>query len=258
MSDYQPEYNLSFDKMKNKTTEIEESIDELCNAMNNTFIPDERYQNMDLNKISIYSLNTTDLVNSIQYFDLFYNTSKIPLILLTKNVMNELIKLSSIEELNKYLLNNSDVLQTKDNCYIIYNPIINNDGSKVETHFLLYNVGEVLYNLRINNFQNFIIHPNVIIYNYIYDFIMFKIKNITYHKTNAFINHSIRIKNIGVQYGFILWCYFLMKTKQEYEKINSITDFNKKILDVNTIYDIYCRLKYNPNDVMTNIKKWFI
>ena len=166
MSDYQSEYdNKPFDKIKYEAIEI-------------------------------YLGTLVNLVKSIPLHDLPYNTSENPVILFTENIMNELLQLTSIDEVNKYLLNNCDVLQLKDNCYIIYNPIINNDTLKVKTTTFydafykeLYSYYIVYVSLRINEFQKFIInHPNVIINNYIYEFVMLKIKYKIYH-TESDIYH---------------------------------------------------------------------
>ena len=239
-----------------------DDIDELCNAMNNTFIPNERYQHADINRLSMLSIDKKYLSETIQKIDLFYNTSDKSLILLTKAVLNDL-KQASLHltpyETCKFILSKCSILQTKDNCYIIFYPIRDNNGYNVDTHSLLYNIGEVLYNLRMNNYKPFMINVfDEIVYNQIYAYVMSAIKNIAYTKTIAFINHSIRIKNICVQYGFILWCYFLMKTKQEYEKINGILEFENKVLEVNTIYDMYLRIHLTPNDIVENIYKWFV
>jgi len=179
MSDYQSEYNNQrFDKIKYKFIEVELSI-------------------------------IVNLVKSKPLPDLPYNTSENPVILFTKYIMNDLLQLTSIEEVNKYLLNNCDVLQLKDNCYIIYNPIINNDTLKVKTttfYNAFYKELSSYYivwgSLRINNFQEFIIHhPNVIINNYIYEFIMLKIKYKIYH-TESDIYH-IDLNKIYLGYNKI-------------------------------------------------------
>lgn len=260
MIDTQQNFIHNFDYMNDDMIDdTDESIDELCNAMNSSFIPNEKYQYTDLNQINISSLDKKDLSDSIQKIDLFYNTSKEPLILLTKDVLNDIIKIITPDELNKYLSLRCSILQTKDNCYIIYYPIMDNNGYNIQTHSLIYNIGEVMVNLRMNNYRHFMIPiVNTFIYNQVYEFIMLSIKNISYNKTIAFINHSIRIKNICVQYGFILWCYFLMKTKQEYEKMNEIIKFENKILDVDTIYKLFIRLRLISNNIIENVNKWFI
>lgn len=38
------------DKIEEITDKIDESVDELCNALNNSFIPNERYQHTDINQ----------------------------------------------------------------------------------------------------------------------------------------------------------------------------------------------------------------
>lgn len=239
------------------TDDINESIDELCNTMNNTFIPNEKYLYANINQINI-SLIDINLSDSIQKIDLFYNTSTQPLILLTRNVLDDIIKITTPEELNKYLISRCSILQTKDNCYILYYPIIDNNGYNIQTHSLIYNIGEVIFNLRMNNYKYFMIPiMNTFIFNQIYEYVMYNIKNITYYKTIEFINNSIRIKNICVQYGFILWCYFLMKIKQEYEKINGIIEFKDKILEVDTIYNIYFKLMSSIIKINNDIYKWF-
>ena len=159
------------------------------------------YNNKRFDKIKYEFIEVTlsmvvNLVKSKPLPDLPYNTSENPVILFTKNIMNDLLQLTYIEEVNKYLLNKCDVLQLKDNYYIIYNPIINNDTLKVKTttfYDAFYKELSSYYNvwgsLRINDFQEFIIyHPNVIINNYIYEFIMFKIKYKIYH-TESDIYH---------------------------------------------------------------------
>ena len=237
---------------------IDESVDELCNALNKAFIPNERYQHADINHMYIPSLNKKDLSVSIQKIDLFYNTSKQPLILLTRNVLNDIVNITTPEELDKHLTYKSCVLQTQDDCYIIYYPIMDNNGYNIQTHSLIYNIGEVIFNLRMNNYRYFMVPiVNPFIYSRVYEYVLLKIRNVTYYKSIEFLNHSIRIKNICVQYGFILWCYFLMKTKQEYEKINGIIKFDDKILEVDTIYEIYLRIRLSPRDMLENVQKWF-
>ena len=230
---------------------IDESVDELCNALNNSFIPNEKYQHADINHMYIQSLSKKDLSDSIQKIDLFYNPSKQPLILLTRNVLNDIVKITTPEELDKYLTYKCCVLQTQDDCYIIYYPIMDNNGYNIQTHSLIYNIGEVIFNLRMNNYRYFMVPVvNPFIYSQVYEYVLLKIKNVTYYKSIEFLNHSIRIKNICVQYGFILWCYFLMKTKQEYERINGIIKFDDKILEVDTIYEIYLRIRLSPQFIL--------
>jgi len=179
MSDYQLYYdNKRFDKIKYKFIEV--------------------------------ALSMVNLVKpELPIPDLPYNTSENPVILFTKNIMNELLQLTSIEEVNKYLLNKCDVLQLKDNCYIIYNPIINNNSFKVKTttfydafYIALSNYYSVRVSLSVNEFQEFIIqHPNIFTNNYIYEFIMSKIKNKIYH-TESDIYH-IDLNKIYLGYNKI-------------------------------------------------------
>ncbi len=220
---------------------------ELCDLLNSTSI-NTINNNFDVNYTDLTVYNIDELSESINKYNLFYNTENNRIILLTSDVKNDITN-SIFNTLNK-----CSILKTNDNVFIIYYPIKNNiDNNMLYNHLNIYQVGEVLYNLRLNNLSEYITNLSII-----NDFINYQIKINNIVTTMQYLNTYITINNINIHYGFILWLYFLMKLRQDYINYYKIIDFDEKIIDCDIICNIYQKLYININKINKEINKWFL
>ena len=110
-------------------------------------------------------------------------------------------------------------------------------------HLQLYQVGEVLYNLRLNNVNDYMIQTIFTsIIEQIYEFIDNQIKLNNVITTTEFLNTNIKILNYNIPYGFILWLYFLMKLRKDYFIENKIEDLDEQIIENDVICRIFLKL----------------
>ena len=238
-------------------------IEELCNLTSNITL-NKINKNFNINEIDLEKYQPEELYQSIEYYNIFKNTSYQKIVLLTKDVINDIYMLPCINKstntIYNFVLSKCSVLKTNDNVYIIYYPLTNNfDTMQTFNHLQIYQVGEVLYNLRLNNLSNFMIQTMFTsIIKQIYDFVDKQIEINNIITTTQFLNTNINILNFNIPYGFILWIYFLMKLRKDYINVNKIDDLDEQIIENDVICRIFLKL-YNHLSVISNdVNKWFL
>jgi len=217
----------------------------------------------DINYIDLNLYSNKLLSESIVKYNLFYNKSNSNIILLTKDIINDIYMLPCINKstntLYNYVLSKCSILKTNDNVYILYYPLKQNyDDSINYNHLSIYYVGEILYNLRLNNDLSDYMIDNKFssIIEQINSFIQYNTNNII--STITFLNSYIKIIDENIPYGFILWLYFLMKIRIDYINYYRITDFDEKIIECETIYRFYKKLQINISNINKEVIKWFL
>lgn len=237
-------------------------IDEICNLTSNINL--NPINNFNINEVDLDNYLSKDLCQSINNYNMFYNTEYKKIVLLTKEVINDIYMLPCINKsthaIYNFVLNKCSVLKTNDNVYIIYYLIKDNfDNIDTFNHLQVYPIGEVLYNLRINNLSDFMIQSMFTsIIDQIYDFIDKQIELNKVITTTNFLNTTIYILGFNIPYGFILWLYFLMKLRKEYNNENKIEDLDEQIIENDVICRIYLKL-YNYLPVISqDVNKWFL
>ena len=246
-------------------------LDLLNDSFNNISLQSTKNK-FDINYVDLSLYSIDELSESIIKYNLFYNINNQNIILLTKDIINDInmIPYNSIQldVLYNKILSNCSILKTNDNVLILYYPLKNNiDNSLNYNHLYIYQVGEVLYNLRINNFNEFMINKsNDILLNQINKFIKNNYSNII--STSKFLNTIIHISeinhlvypqlNTNIPYGFILWLYFLMKIRQDYLNYYKVINFDEKIIECETIINIFNKLYYCFDKINKEVIKWFL
>ena len=236
--------------------------DQLDN-LNQLFKETSLNNNHDINYIDLSIFNINELSETINH-TLYYNTSFNPLILLTKDVINDIHMLTCVNQvtnnLYNFVLSKCALIQTIDNVIILYYPLKENIDDDINyNHLSIYYVGEVLYNLRLHkslsNFQIENIHSDII--NQINTFVHNNKYNIitSYQYVNTIIQFNNKTSIELIPYYFILWIYFLMKIRQDYLHNANIIDFDEQIIDRDVICNIYKKLQINLQIIFDEIKK---
>lgn len=238
-------------------------IDELCNLADNVSL-NKRDKNFNLNDIDLEKYQPEELYQSITNYNIFKNTQYQKIVLLTKDVINNIYMLPCINKstntIYNFVLSKCSVLKTNDNVYIIYYPLTDNfDTMQTFNHLQVYQVGEVLYNLRLNNLNDFMIQTMFTsILDQVYEFVDKQIELNNFITTSEFLNTNIKILDYNIPYGFILWLYFLMKLRKDYFIENKIDDLDEQIIENDVICRIFLKL-YNYLPVISNdVNTWFL
>jgi len=238
-------------------------IEELCNLTDNLTL-DKLNKNFNLNEVDLEKYKSEELCKSIINYNMYKNTTYKKIVLLTKDVINSIYMLPCINKttntIYNFVLSKCSVLKTNDNVYIIYYPLKDNfDTIQTFNHLQVYQVGEVLYNLRLNNLSDFMIQTMFTsILDQVYEFVDNQIKLNNIITTTEYLNTNIKILTYNIPYGFILWLYFLMKLRKEYFISNKIDDLDEQIIENDVICRIYLKL-YNYLPVISiEVNKWFL
>lgn len=238
-------------------------IEELCNLTDNLTL-DKINKNFNLNEVDLEKYKSEELCKSIINYNMYKNTTYKKMVLLTKDVINSIYMLPCINKttntIYNFVLSKCSVLKTNDNVYIIYYPLKDNfDTMQTFNHLQVYQVGEVLYNLRLNNLSNFMIQTMFTsILDQVYEFVDNQIKLNNIITTTKYLNTNIKISTYNILYGFILWLYFLMKLRKEYFISNKIDDLDEQIIENDVICRIYLKL-YNYLPIISiEVNKWFL
>lgn len=238
-------------------------IDEICDLANNITL-NKRIKDFNINEIDFEKYQPEELYQSIINYNVFKNTAYQKIVLLTKDVINSIYMLpcinNSTNTIYNFVLSKCSVLKTNDNVYIIYYPIKDNyDTMQTFNHLQVYQVGEVLYKLRLNNINDFMIQTMfTTIIDQVYEFVEQQIKLNKIITTTEYLNTTIKILNYNIPYGFILWLYFLMKLRKDYYIENKIDVLDEQIIENDVICRIFLKL-YNYLPVISKeVNKWFL
>ena len=238
-------------------------IDDLCNLTNNVSL-NNRDKNFNLNEIDLEKYKPEELCQSIINYNIFKNTEYQKIVLLTKDVINNIYMLPCINKstntIYNFVLSKCSVLKTSDNVYIVYYPLKDNfDTMYTFNHLQVYQVGEVLYNLRINNLNDFMIQTMfTTIIDQVYEFVDKQIELNSIITTTNFLNSNIKILDYNIPYGFILWLYFLMKLRKDYFIENKIEDLDEQIIENDVICRIFLKLYNYLHVISKDVNKWFL
>lgn len=238
-------------------------IDEICDLADNISL-NKRIKDFNINEIDFEKYQPEQLYQSIINYNIYHNTSCQKIVLLTKDVINNIYMLPCINKstntIYNFVLSKCSVLKTNDNVYIIYYPLKDNfDTIQTFNHLQVYQVGEVLYNLRLNNINDFIIQSMfTTIIDQVYEFVDKQIELNKCITTTEYLNTTIKILDFNIPYGFILWLYFLMKLRKDYYIENKIDDLDEQIIENDVICKIFLKL-YNYLPIISNeVNKWFL
>ena len=238
-------------------------IDEICDLANNISL-NKRIKDFNINENDFEKYQPEQLYQSIINYNIYHNTSCQKIVLLTKDVINNIYMLPCINKstnaIYNFVLSKCSVLKTNDNVYIIYYPLKDNfDTIQTFNHLQVYQVGEVLYNLRLNNINDFMIQSMfTTIIDQVYEFVDKQIELNKCITTTEYLNTTIKILDFNIPYGFILWLYFLMKLRKDYYIENKIDDLDEQIIENDVICKIFLKL-YNYLPIISNeVNKWFL
>lgn len=238
-------------------------IDEICDLADNITL-NKRIKDFNINEIDFEKYQPEELYQSIINYNVFRNTAYQKIVLLTKDVINSIYMLPCINKstntIYNFVLSKCAVLKTNDNVYIIYYPLNDNfDTMQTFNHLQIYQVGEVLYNLRLNNINDFMIQTmftTIIVQ--VYEFVDQQIKLNKCITTTEYLNTTIKILNYEIPYGFILWLYFLMKLRKDFYIENKIDDLDEQIIENDVICIIFVKLYNYLPAISKEVNKWFL
>ena len=119
-------------------------IDDLCYLTNNLSIK-KINKEFDINNEELEKYNSEELCQSIENYNIFVNSYCQKIVLLTKDVINDIYMLPCINKstntIYNFVLSKCSVLKTNDNVFIIYYPLKDNtDTIYTFNHLQVYQV----------------------------------------------------------------------------------------------------------------------